>query len=210
MSRISFALVVSSLLVAVVGCGGSDDARSKADVSKPDSLLLSTSELPDGTTTGEAPPELCGPLPVFEKNGGQTAISKMFGVGAATVVEAVGVFDTPAKAKLAFAGLNDRERLECIRGAAITLGLASSVEITKLQALDIGDDDAVVRYASFDGSEGDAGGGSEPNAYSDVVAMRIGRCTAALLVAVESSDPPDAVSEETMEAVGGRLSGACG
>lgn len=208
MSKVLSALLLGSFVLVAIGCGGGHDAASGADASNPGSLLLITDELPDGTTTGETAPELCGPLPVLRKNGGQTAISKTFVVDEARVVEAVGVFDTPAGAKLAFDELNTSERLECIGNAIELLSGASSVETTPLESSDVGDDDAVVRYVAFDdGSAGD--GEPEPNVYSDIVTVRAGRCTASLLIGVESGDPPDVVSKETEQTVADRLSDAC-
>ncbi|HVQ59135.1 MAG TPA: hypothetical protein VMS60_09560 [Solirubrobacterales bacterium] len=210
MSKVLSALLLSGLVLVAIGCGGGEETDSGADASKPNSLLLIASELPDGTTTGDSPPELCGPLPILEKNGGQTAVSKTFVVGKTKVVEAVGVFETPAKAESAFGELNDSERLECISGAIELFGGASSVETDQMQPRDVGDDDTVVRYVAFDDdSAGDSDGESKPDGYSDVVTVRVGRCIASLLIGIESGDPPDAVSEQTAHTVADRLSDAC-
>lgn len=208
MSKVLSAFLLGCLLLVAIGCGGGDDGSSQADASNPESLLLATSELPDGTTTGETAPELCGPLPVLQENGGQTAISKTFVVDEAKVVEAVGVFGTPANAKAAFADLNTRERIECIANAIQTLGGAASVKAAQPQSPGTGDDDTVVRFVAFDDGAA-AGGEPEPNGYSDIVTIRVGRCTASLLIGVEGGDPPDAVSEETVQTVADRLSDAC-
>lgn len=209
MSRLFLAALVSGVLLVLTGCGGGDEAGSEADASDPGSLLLVADELPDGATTGETAPELCGPLPVLQKNGGQTAISRTFVVGEAKVVEAVGVFGTPAGAKAAFAELNTRERFECIANAVQTLGGAASVRAAPPKSSGVGDDDTVMRFVAFD--DGNAGAGEpEPNGYSDIVAVRVGRCTASLLIGVESGDPPDAVSEQTVQTVADRLADACG
>jgi hypothetical protein len=210
MSKYLTALLLSSLGIAILGCGGSADEGSTAEASKPDTLLLTTHELPDGTTTGEPPPELCGPLPILKRNGGQAAISKMFGVDRARVVEAVGVFDTPAGAKSAFDGLTDQKRFECIGKAIRMFSSASLVKAFQRQVPGVGDDDAVVRYLTFDdGSEESGGRAPTPSGYSDVIAVRVGYCTASLLIAVESSTPPDVLSKETTETAAGRLSRAC-
>jgi hypothetical protein len=210
MSKVLSALLLSSLVLVAIGCGGGDEADSGAEASKPNSLLLVTSELPEGTTTGESAPEICGPLPVLQKNGGQTAISKTYVVDKVKVVEAVGVFDTPAEAKSAFNELNDKKRLECISGAIELFGGASSVDTTPLEPHDVGDDDAVVRYVAFDDdSAGNSGSESKPDGYSDIVTVRVGRCIASLLIGIEGGGPPDAVSEETAQTVADRLSDAC-
>lgn len=207
MSKVLSALLLCGL-VLLTGCGGGDEGSSGADASNPGSLLLIADELPEGSTTGETAPELCGPLPILQKNGGQTAISKTFVVDEAKVVEAVGVFETPADAKAAFAELNTRERFECIANAVQTLGGAASVRAAPPKSSGVGDDDTVMRFVAFD--DGTAGAGeSEPNGYSDIVAIRVGRCTASLLIGVESGDPPDVVSEETVQTVADRLSDVC-
>lgn len=202
-------MLLGGLVLVAIGCGADDEAASGADASKPNSLLLVTSDLPDGTTTGESPPELCGPLPVLEQNGGQTAVSKTFVVDEAKVVEAVGVFNTPAEAESAFEDLNDDKRIECIGGAIELFGGASSVDTNPTQSLGVGDDDAAVRFVAFDDESAGNGGKSEPDGYSDIVTVRVGRCIASLLIGVEGGDPPDAVSEETAQTVADRLADAC-
>lgn len=208
MSRLFLASLLSGLVIAVAGCGGGDGASSRADASQPETLLLTAAELPDGSTSGEIAPELCGPLPILQKSGGQAAISKTFVVDEAKVVEAVGVFETPADAKAAFAELNTRERFECIANAVQTLGGAASVRAAPPKSSGVGDDDTVMRFVAFDDATAD-GGEPEPNGFSDIVTVRVGRCVASLLIGVESGEPPDAVSDETVETVADRLSGAC-
>jgi hypothetical protein len=203
MLKVMLPSLLSILTIALASCSNGGSDISQAGRPQPSSLLLTIRELPRGTTTGEIPPELCGPLPVLQKSGGQTAISKTIGVGKARVAEAVGLFDTPAEAKSAFNDLNNQARLKCIASAISTFGSAASVKAIRLQLPHIGDDDAVVRYISFNDDE------SKPVGYSDVGAIRVDRCTAALLIVVEGSHPPDSISEATMEAASNRLSRVC-
>ena len=62
---------------------------------------------------------------------------------------------------------------------------------------------SVYRYVALDED-------SEPKGYSDVVALRVGRCAAALLIAIERDEPPNAVAEEATETAADRLSAPCG
>jgi hypothetical protein len=203
MSKFLLAALLGALL-ALAGCGGSSGASSSgANAAKPDSLLITLDELPKGSATGEAAPELCGPLPVFEEKGGQNALSSSFLVGSTRLVEAVGVFETPARAKSAYEGLNERKRLECIGTAIESFGSASSVEAAQPKTIDFGEEGTLVRYLALD----DKG---KSKGYSDVISIRDGRCAAALLLAVESGDPSESNFEPAAETAADRLSGACG
>ena len=192
-----------SALVALAGCGGSDGASSSPNAAKPDSLLMTLDELPDGSAKGEAAPELCGPIPVFEEEGGKSALSSSFLVGSTRLVEAVAVFKAPAQAKSAYEGLNERKRLACIGTAIESFGSASSVEVGRPKTIDFGEEGTLVRYLAFD-DKGKAKG------FSDVISLRDGRCTAALLLAVENGDPSESNFEPAAETAAGRLSDACG
>jgi hypothetical protein len=202
MSKFVLAALLGAL-VALAGCGGSGDASSSASAAKPDSLLVSLDELPKGSTKGEAPPELCGPIPVFEEEGGRSALSSSFLVGSTRLVEAVGVFKTPAQAKAAYKGLNEHKRLECIGTAIESFGSASSVEVFPPKTIDFGEEGTLVRYLAFDDN-------AQTKGYSDVISIRDGRCTVALLLAVENGDPAESNFEAAAETAVGRLAGACG
>jgi hypothetical protein len=203
MSKLAFAVLACAFAVLAVGCGGGDDEASEAKVGNPSSLLVSSADLPEASATGQSPPEVCGPIPVMQEGGGKAAISKTFVVGETRVIEAVGVFSTPAKARSAYDALNSRKRLGCIGGAIESFGPASSVEIIRSQPLDFGDEASAVRYVGLNDN-------SKPEGYSDAVALRVGRCAAALLIAVERDEPPDAVAEESTETAADRLSAPCG
>lgn len=202
MWKFLFAALLSALL-ALAGCGGSGGASSNPNAAKPDSLLMTLDELPDGSAKGEAPPELCGPIPVFEEAGGKSALSSSFLVGSTRLVEAVAAFKAPAQAKSAYEGLNEHKRLACIATAIESFGSASSVEVARPKTIDFGEEGTLVRYLALD-DKGKAMG------FSDVISIRDGRCTAALLLAVESGDPSESNFEPAAETAANRLSGACG
>lgn len=191
-----------SALVALAGCGGSDGASSSANAADPDSLLMTVDELPKGSVTAEPPPELCGPIPVFEQDAGQTALSNSFVVGQTRLVEAVGVFKAPAGAKSAYEALSEHKRLECIGNAINSFSSASSVEVKRPKAIDFGEEGTLVRYLALDGN-------AKTKGFSDVISIKDGRCTVAILLAVESGDPAESVFEPASETAVDRLSDAC-
>jgi hypothetical protein len=190
-------------LIALAGCGGGSEPPSSANAAKADSLLITLDELPKGSKTVEALPELCGPIPVFEREGGQSALSSSFVVGSARLVEAVGVFKTPTQAEAAYEGLNERNRLECIGNAINSLSAASAVEVARPKAIDFGEDGTLVRYRALDDN-------AEIKGYSDVISIRDGRCAASLLLAAESGDASESDFEAAAEMAADPLSGACG
>jgi len=202
MSKFLLAALLSAL-VALAGCGGSDSATSSANVADPSSLLMTVDELPKGSVTAESPPELCGPIPVFERDGGQTALSNSFVVGQTRLVEAVGVFKTPAQAKSAYEALGGHKRLECIGNAINSFSSASSVEVSQPKAIDFGEEGTLVRYLALDDK-------AKAKGFSDVIAIKDGRCTIAMLLAVESGDPSESDFEPASETAVDRLSDACG
>jgi hypothetical protein len=193
-------LLVASL--AIIGCGGGDNG-SPAATGGADSLLIGMEDLPEGSGVGEAPPELCGPLPVLERDDGRTAISKMFIVGNAKIVEAVGVFKTPELAASAYDRLNTHKRLQCIGNAILSFGSSPEVEVQPPAELDFGDEGTRVRYLISDAD-------SKEQGYSDVISIRTGPCTASLLVAIEGEDPEDEASERASERTAESLDDACG
>jgi hypothetical protein len=188
-------------LIAVAGCGGSNDGSSAA-AGTPESLLLSMEDLPEGSAVGEPPPELCGPLPILNRDGGRTAITKMFLVGNARIDEAIGIFKTAEQAATAYKRLNTHKRLECIGNAIISFSSSPSVEVQQPEELDFGDESARVRYLVSDDSK--------PKGYSDVVTIRTGSCTASLLIAVEGEDPSDEASDRGSERAAESLDDGCG
>jgi hypothetical protein len=202
MSRLVLPALACLLIVLSVGCGG-DETPTDAKVGDPQSLLISMGELAEATASGKTAPLACGPLPVLRDDRGRAVISKTIVVGATQVVEAVGVFRTPAEAQSAYKDLTSRKRVGCIASAIGSFGPASTIEIIRAQSLDIGDSGSVYRYVALDED-------SEPKGYSDVVALRVGRCAAALLIAIERDEPPNAVAEEATETAADRLSAPCG
>lgn len=202
MSKLLLFALLGALL-ALAGCGGGGGGSTSANASDPDSLLMTLDELPKGSATGESPPELCGPIPVFEREGGRAALSESFLVGQTRLVEAVGVFKTPAQAQSAYEGLNEHKRLACIGNAISSFSSASSVEVRQPKTIDFGEEGTLVRYLALDDKDKTKG-------YSDVVSIKDGRCTAALLLAVESGDPSESNFEPATETAADRLSGACG
>jgi hypothetical protein len=190
------------LVVLSAGCGGGETS-TEARVGDPESLLISLGDLAEATGSGKTAPHACGPLPVLRDDGGRTAISKTFVVGATQVAESVGVFPTPVRAQAAYGDLTARKRISCIASAIGSFGSASRIEIIRAQSLDMGDASSAYRYVALDED-------SEPRGYSDVVALRVGRCTAALLIAIERDEQPNAVAEEASEKAADRLSDPCG
>ncbi len=195
-------LVLLIALIAVGGCGGGDDGSSAAAAGTPESLLLSMEDLPEGSAVGEPPPELCGPLPILERDGGRTAISKMFLVGSARIDEAVGIFKTPELAASAYERLNTHKRLECIGNAIISFSSSPSVEVQQPEELDFGEESTRVRYLVSDNSKS--------KGYSDVVTIRTGPCTVSLLIAVEGENPSDEASDRASERAAESLDDTCG
>ncbi|MDX6609418.1 MAG: hypothetical protein QOF85_1343 [Solirubrobacterales bacterium] len=196
-------LVLLIALIAIAGCGGGDNGSSAETGGAPDNLLIGMENLPKGSAVGEAPPELCGPLPVLERDNGRTAISKMYLVGNARIVEAVGIFKTPEMAASAYNGLNTHKRLECIGNAIISLSSSPSVEVQQAEELDFGDEGTRVRYLV-------SGADSKSQGYTDVVSIRTGPCTASLLVAVEGENPSDEASDRASERAAESLDDGCG
>lgn len=201
MSRLVFSALACLSIVLSAGCGGGE-APGAAKVGDPESLLIGMGELSEATASGKTPPNACGPALVLRDDEGRTAVSKTFVVGAAQVVEAVGVFRAPAKAQSAYNDLISRKRVSCIASAIGSFGPTAKIEIIRAQSLDIGDAGSVYRYVALDED-------SEPRGYSDVVALRVGRCAAALLIAIERDEPPNAVAEEATEEAADKLSVPC-
>ncbi len=187
-------------LLAVAGCGGSGGSPVATE-GAPERLLLGMEDLPEGSAVGEPPPELCGPIPVLERDGGRTAITKMFIVGNARIDEAIGVFKTPALAATAYRRLNAHERLECIGNAIASFGASPSVAVQQPEDLDFGDEGTRVRYLVTD---------SERQGYTDVISLRTGLCTVSLLVVVEGEDPSDEATERASERAAAALDDDCG
>lgn len=220
MSRTLFAALLSAAALVVFGCGGSgdDEASSTPNASEPASLVVGTEDLSGSSVIKEPTPKMCGPQPIMEKNGGEVAISKMLRLEEAKLVEAVGVFKTPTQAKSAYDDLNERRRFECIGRAIGRLGSVQSsapsgIEISTPEPFDAGDDGTIVHVVSLEvGAEAEPSAGEEPEPVgsSEVVSVQVGRCTMALLVAVEGPGPVEAVAERTTDAAVERLSGVCG
>ncbi len=202
MSKLVLLALAGLLIVLAVGCGGGE-AQTAARVGDAESLLIGMGELAEATASGKTPPHACGPALVLRRDGGKTATSKTFVVSAVQVAEAVGVFPTPAKARSAYNDLTSRERIGCIASAIGSFGPSATIEIIRAQSLDIGDEGSAYRYIALDED-------SEPRGYSDVVALRVGRCAAALLIAIERDEEPNAVAEEATKAAASRLSTPCG
>jgi len=202
MSRFVLPALACLLIVLSVGCG-EEEATKAAKVGDPESLLIGMGELAEASASGKTPPHACGPGVVLRDEGGRTAVSKTFVVGAVQVVEAVGVFRGPAQAKSAYDDLISRKRISCIASAVASFGPTAKIEIIRAQSLDMGDEGSAYRYVALDDD-------SEPRGYSDVVALRVGRCTAALLIAIERDEAPNAVAEEASESAADRLSAPCG
>jgi hypothetical protein len=202
MSKFLLAALLGALAV-FAGCGGGDGSSSSASAAKPESLLMTLDELPKGSGLGESPPELCGPIPVFEHGDGQSALSSSFLVGQTRLVEAVGVFRTPTQAKLAYEGLNQPKRLACISNAIDSFGSASSVKVSSPKSIDFGEEGTLVRYLALDES-------AKTKGFSDVISIRDGRCTVALLLATEGGNPSESNFEPASETAVDRLSDACG
>lgn len=200
MAKLRLTVLLVALL-AIAGCGESDGGSSAATEGAPDRLLLQMEDLPEGSTVGEPPPELCGPLPVLEHDTKRLAISKMFIVGNARIIEAVGVFKTPELAASAYERLNNRARLECIRNAIASFGSSPSVELQAPEDLDFGDEGTRVRYLVTD---------SKRQGYTDVISLRTGPCTASLLVAIEGEDREDEATERASERAAEALDDDCG
>src|SRR6185503_5644775 len=122
------ALVLGCLAAAASGCGeGNGGSGSRPD---PARLLLTVHQLPGAVATGEEPPEICGPLPILEKQDGDTAISGIFDVKSVRVAEAAGIFDSLAKARARFDELGNRAQIECISEAIAGFTSAASVRFT--------------------------------------------------------------------------------
>lgn len=201
MVKLLLVALLCLVFVAAASCGGNGSAPVSAI--DPNGLLLRIDDLPKGSAIGQAPPELCGPIPILEKNGGRTAISKTLLVGEARIVEAVGVFNTPKQAESAYDELNERKRLECISNAINVFSSASSVKMTRPQSIDPGDEGTLVRYLALDGR-------SKTQGYSDVLSIRDAQCTASLLIAVGSSEPSNVYSNPAGVMTAELLSEACG
>lgn len=197
------ALVGLGLVVVTgTGCGSVASAPQQAEPVDPGRLLIGAEDVPGASATAQTPPEVCGPLPVLGKDAGKTAISRMLLRAKARIIEALGVFERASLAKAAYARLNSRERLNCIRRAIETFGAAFSVRLHAPRPIDLDGDAVLVRYVSVDDS-------AKIHGYSDVISLRIGRCTASLLVAVEGSEPSDARSTALARIAAGLLYDDC-
>jgi hypothetical protein len=197
-------IILSMALVAIVaGCSSADNPGTSSSAGPdPASLLVSVRDLPEKTEVEDAPPELCGPLPIFKREGGQSAASKMFRLGQVRFAEAIGVFKTSAKALSAYEGLNDRKRIECIQNAVSTNLQGPSVKILRSEPLNIDTRGYLVRYQVTDTD-------SPRRAYVDVVSIIFGRCTAALLVLTEGRKPSGGRSAQISEVAVDRMGNTC-
>jgi hypothetical protein len=201
MSRLALLALACLLIALSAGCGG-EGTPTEAKVGDPESLLISMNELAEASASGKTAPHACGPSLVLREDEGRTALSKTFVVGATQVAEAVGVFRAPAKAQAAYNDLISRRRISCIASAIGSFGPTAKIEIIRAQSIEMGDEGTAYRYVALDED-------SKPRGYSDVVALRVGRCAAALLIAIERDEPPNAVAEEASQKAADRLSAPC-
>lgn len=186
---------------ALTGCGGggsSAPTSSAVDSSDPQTLLLHAEDLSGGSDSGEAPPESCNPVPILERSDGATAITSVFVVGSTNVAEAVGVFDTPAKAAEALESLSGPERLNCIGEEIAEASSAKAVNYGNPKPLDVGDKGSRVHYLA-----------SSPRGSTDVISMKSGSCVAALLIGTEGATSSEPVAGEATEAAGNLLADGC-
>jgi hypothetical protein len=198
-------LPVLAFVVAlmVTGCGGSDNTTSTSEKFTISNLLLSRHDLPNGTTVGDTPPELCSPLPILKEEKGQVASSRFLVFGKTSVAEAVGYFNSSAMAASVYKSLNAHERLECIHRAISLYGPSQdTVEPASPLKLRVGDEASLVRYRLV-------GADSRLKSYGDVISIRVGRCTAALLVTVESGRSSPKVPVEMSERAAAPLVDVC-
>jgi hypothetical protein len=204
MLKLSLTALLLASLAGVLGCGSSENASvSVSRGPDADALIVGPRDLPDGAVAGESPPELCGPLPILEDKGTQTAISPMFAFGQKRVTEAVGVFGATRPATAAYEALNSQKRIECIRSAIESFGPGQgSVRTLPPRPLRIGNEDSLVRYRVL-------APGSRLQSSVDVVAIRSGRCVAALLFAANGDGRLYGVTSKVSETANELLTGAC-
>jgi hypothetical protein len=120
----------------------------------------------------------------------------------AKVAEAVGIFDTSAGAAAAYEALNDPERIECIRNTILGATSAETVNVSKPEQLDVGDEGSVVHYST--------GGTSGRHGSTDVISVKAGQCVATLLVLVEGTVASEEVEQPATDKAGELLSDGCG
>lgn len=201
-------LIVLTLLAFVcAGCGSGEPGTSTSSTAS--SLLITASDLPGAVTVQSGVPEVCGPVPIVRHNGGHVAVTKMFGLGATKIVEAVGVFAAPAAAETAYEELTSQERRECIAGAIEAFGSGQAVQAgtpTRLlpsRSLSLGDESSIQRYPV-------GGAGQSSAGVTEVISMRSGRCVATALLLRRAAASSDFSVAALSGAAFRRLRGHCG
>ena len=160
-----------ALSFLLVGCGRGSEARPV----NVENLVFKAHDLPRVRGVGAPLPEPCGPISQLKEKGGRAALSSRFDLRDGEVVEAAAIFRGVKPARSAYRALNAPSRLRCI-ALALRDFTGQTVGYEQPRQLGIRDEAAVTRYKISDLSSGRSG-------YSNVVSLRVGRCTASILVA---------------------------
>lgn len=193
------ALVTAAIFVfgaGIVGCGGGAEPQP-VNVK---SLVIAS--LP-GVRSVEPPlPEPCGPVSELKEAGGKAALSQRFVLERGEAVEAAAIFKGEKPARAAYRALGEPSRLRCIAAAIENFTGQPNVSYQRPQPFHLGDEAAVARYRISDPSSGRTG-------YSSIISLRVGRCTASILVSSEDQAAVRQLAGSTSRAAAGLLSKPC-
>jgi hypothetical protein len=195
-------LLTSMLGIALLaaGCGGGDSETDWTAVDV-DHLVFQSHELPGVRQVGEPFPEPCGPVSVLEEGGGRAARSERFILRDGEAVEAAAIFRSERAARSAYRALNRPERLRCIAKAITSFSPQLTIGLEQPEPMDVADEATVTRYRLLEPA-------SQQRGYSNVISLRVGRCTASILVAAKH-DAIERLTQSTSTIAAGLLSASC-
>lgn len=202
-------LLVLALALLVAGCGSDDSLDPQAAAE----AQITAKDLPGKVTVEESvPTEPCGPLPIFRKNEGKTAVTQLLGIGKeifgvgqqVRLKEAVGAFDDEENAEAAYDALVAQDRIDCLQ-KSIESGstVQDPVKVSKPQSFGVGDEDSLTRFTEIDPEN--------PLPYIlDMGSIRSGQCVASVVFLVAERNPSYTAERKVAQTVADRLASVCG
>jgi hypothetical protein len=163
-------------------------------------ILIGRSDLKNVKEFGRSPPEECGPMSMLESAHGDAAMSKTLVVTHGQISEAVGSFADKEEASSAYRKLNKASRLRCME-RAIAFFSRATVQSNR-KSIEAGDKATQTRFRVV-------GAGDRTLGFVDLIAIKLGRCAAALLVGTEGGRPPNELTASTSATAARLLSGSC-
>lgn len=204
MRRCLLVVALVALVSGVIGgCGSSGSTLSGGQIAS--QSLIDTGDLPSGDGEEDGLPlEPCGPGLIFENAGGRTDETELLTFGEERVQEAVGVFAGTPAAEGAYEELTGAAHYECIQGSIAEFNAGEeAVEMEPVRSLGLGDEDALERFLIV-------GANAQTPGYTDLEAIRSGRCVASVILLSEEPTPDDAVITEVSTTALEALEDTCG